>query len=252
MLRELTKADWLGFLGVREEQVPPILVLRGTRNLKARYETFKARCHDVVEVGSPNGLFEDVLIGRLDGHPIAYAAVYGPAMASEIAHVFGVMGTGVVIQTGVCGALGDGIGPGDLIVASNAGCGEGGVACYTPDVRSVDASPELVDLACAVDVGGVPRHAGPIWTTAALLAEGEAEIAEWHRDGWIAMDMETATTYGVAAWAGMHRVSVLSLFDNPRDGGHIALAEADKAEARAAGEAAAQRVVEELVRNLAS
>ena len=66
------------------------------------------------------------------------------------------------------------------------------------------------------------------------------------------MDMETATTYGVAAWAGMRRVSVLSVFDNPRDGGHIALAEADKAEARAAGEAAAQRVVEELVRNLAS
>lgn len=251
MLRELTREDWLGFLGLTVEQVPPVLVLRGTRNLKARYEAFKARCTDVVEVGSPNGLFEDVLIGRLNGAAVGYAAVYGPAMASEIAHVFGVMGTRAVVQTGVCGALGDGVGPGDLVVATSAGCGEGGVACYLPGTGSVDATPALVELAVGSHEGVVPCHTGPIWTTAALLAEGEGQIAGWHRDGFIAMDMETATTFGVAEWAGMRRVSVLSAFDNPRVGGHIALTESDKAEARAAGDAAAHRVVERLVQRLA-
>ena len=250
MLRELSRDDWLGFLGLTVEQVPPVLILRGTRNLRARYETFKARCTDVVEVGSPNGLFEDVLVGRLGGAPIGYASVYGPAMASEITHVFGVMGTKVVVQTGVCGALGDGIRPGDLVVASYASCGDGAVDCYLPGRTTVDATPELVQLAADSHDGGVPCHTGPIWTTAALLAEGVEQIAGWHRDGFVAMDMETATTFGVAEWTGMRRVSVLSVFDNPRTGGHIALTEADKAEARAAGDAAAHRVVERLVRRL--
>ena len=252
MLRELGRDDWLGFLGLSAEQVPPVLILRGTRNLKARYETFKGRCTNVVEVGSPNGLFEDVLIGRLNGAAVGYAAVYGPAMASEIAHVFGVMGTGAVIQTGVCGALGDAIGPGDLVIATSAGCGEGGVACYLPGTMSVDATPELVDLAVQSHHGAVACHTGPIWTTSALLAEGEEQIEGWHRDGFIAMDMETATTFGVAEWTGMRRVSVLSVFDNPRVGGHIALTEADKVEARQAGEAAARRVVERLVEQMAT
>lgn len=252
MLRELTRDDWLGFLGLRLEQVPPVLILRGTRNLKARYEAFKGRCTDVVEVGSPNGLFEDVLIGRLNGDPVGFATVYGPAMASEIAHVFGRMGTQIVIQTGVCGALGDGIGPGDLVIATSAGCGDGAVACYVPELTSVDATADVVELAAASHDGAVACHTGPIWTTAALLAEGEEQIEGWHRDGFIAMDMETAATFGVAQWTGMRRVSILSVFDNPRAGGHIALAEFDKAQARQAGDASAARVIDRLVRRLAT
>jgi len=252
MLRELGREDWLGFLGLRPEQVPPVLILRGTRNLRTRYDAFKAGCTAVHDVGSPNGLFEDVLIGRLNGVPIGYAAVYGPAMASEITHVFGVMGTTVVIQTGVCGALGVEIGPGDLVIATSAGCGEGGVACYLPGTSSVEASPDLIALAFAAHDGALPCHLGPVWTTSALLAEGEEQIEAWHREGFIAMDMETATTFGVAKWTGMRRVSVLSVFDNPRTGGHIALTEADKTEARQAGDQAAQAIVERLVLRLAS
>lgn len=247
MLRELTRDDWLGFLGLDASRVPPVLVLRGTRNLKTRCEAFESLLTDVLDVGSPNGLFEDVLVGRLHGMPVGYAAVYGPAMASEIAHVFGVMGTEAVIQTSVCGALGDDIGPGDLVVATSAGCGEGAAGCYLPGVVSIDATPGLVASVTSGHEGDVPLHSGPIWTTAALLAEGEEEIARWHRDGFLAMDMETATTFGVAAWAGMRRVSILSVFDNPRRGAHIALTEADKVDARAAGEAAAHRIVERLV-----
>jgi purine-nucleoside phosphorylase len=71
-------------------------------------------------------------------------------------------------------------------------------------------------------------------------------------DGFIAMDMETATTYGVASWVGMRRASILSVFDNPRTGGHIALTESDKAEARRTGDQAAQLIVDRLVQRLAT
>jgi purine-nucleoside phosphorylase len=92
----------------------------------------------------------------------------------------------------------------------------------------VSATPELAQLLMDVPADGVPRHAGPIWTTAALLAEGNAEIDAWHRQGYLAVDMETATTSGLAEWTGMQRVSILSVFDNPRQGAHIALTEHDQ------------------------
>ena len=109
MLKDLTRSDWLGFLDLPEERIPSILVLRGTRNLRTNYDKHLAFFDDVLEVGSPNALFEDVFIGRRDGVDVGYASVYGAPMASEITHVFAVLGTRLVIQTGVCGALGDGI-----------------------------------------------------------------------------------------------------------------------------------------------
>lgn len=46
-------------------------------------------------------------------------------MASEIVHIFGALGTRAAIQTGNCGALTDGLVAGDLVVPTEAFCGEG-------------------------------------------------------------------------------------------------------------------------------
>lgn len=238
MLKDLTREDWLGFLDLDAERVPPVLILRGTRNLRTNYDKYRAHFADVLEIGSPNALFEDVFIGRRNGRSVGYASVYGPAMASEITHLFGALGTGLVVQTGVCGALGDGIEAGDLVIATHARCAEGAAECYLPGVQTVDASPELVSRIMADPTVNIPRHAGPVWTTSALLAEGTAEIDHWHGEGYIAADMETATTFAVATSFGMRRLSILSVFDNPREGAHLGLTETDKDAARAAGERA--------------
>lgn len=238
VLKDLTREDWLGFLDLDESRIPSVLVLRGTRNARTNYDKYRAHFQDVQEIGSPNALFEDIFIGRRNGRAIGYASVYGPAMASEITHVFGVLGTGLVIQTGVCGVLGDGIEAGDLVIATHARCAEGAAECYLPGVQTVDASPDLVAEVMAHPAIDVPRHAGPVWTTAALLAEGMAEVNRWHGEGYIAADMETATTFAVAEYFGMRRLSLLYTFDNPRHGAHLGLTEAHKDETRAAGEQA--------------
>jgi uridine phosphorylase len=247
VLKDLTRADWLGFLGLPEERIPSILLLRGTRNLRTNYDKHVAFFEDVLEVGSPNALFEDVFIGRRGSVTVGYASVYGAPMASEITHVFAVLGAGLVIQTGVCGALRDGIEPGDLVMATKARCAEGAAACYLPGVETVAATPELVGEVMADRSLSVPRHAGPVWTTAALLAEGRAEIDQWHGEGYIAADMETASTFAVATSFGMRRVSVLSVFDSPRQGAHLGLTEAHKDAARAAGETAMLGLVFDLI-----
>ncbi len=177
--------------------------------------------------------------------PVAYASVYGDAMASEITHVFGVLGTPLVIQTGCCGALGDGILPGDMICATSARCGEGAARYYGAG-EEVAASAALV-ARVSTSVHPVPLHAGPIWTTSALLAEGKEEIAAWRAAGCIAVDMETASTFAVAEYFGMSRLSLLFAFDNPHLGDHIMLTDEDKAQRRAAGEQAMVEWVMELL-----
>jgi uridine phosphorylase len=246
VLRSLTRSDWLSILGLDAEQVPQILLLRGTRNLRSRYNTYRDWFEDVVEVGSPNGLFEDVLIGSLEGRQIGYASVYGSAMASEITHVFGVLGTKRVILTGVCGALASGIGAGDLVVADQAGCGEGAVACYLPGRSTVASAPVLVDRAVEL-AAGHPTHRGAIWTTSALLAEGQTELETWRDSGHIAVDMESATVFGVAEWTGMQAASILSVFDNPLAGNHVAQNEESLSAVRQAGEAKADAIVRALI-----
>jgi uridine phosphorylase len=243
MLKELTRDDWLGFLNLDPHRIPYSLILRGTRNLRTRYAAYLAHFDDAVEIGSPNGLFEDLFIGRRAGVEVAYASVYGPAMASEIAHVFGALGTRLVIQTGVCGGLADGMNAGDLVIPRSAGCGDGASHCYLPGRTAIDATGSLVDRLMTVNGDGVARHDGPIWTTAALLAEGDAEIGAWHAAGYAAVDLETAATFAVAEHFGMARVSILTVFDNPRHGAHLALTETEKRAARDLGEQIALALV---------
>jgi uridine phosphorylase len=247
VLKDLTRTDWLAFLALAEDRVPPVLVLRGTRNLRTNYVRYAAHFDDVVELGSPNALFEDIFIGRYRGNNVGYASVYGGPMASEVTHVFGVLGTETVILTGVCGALADGIVAGDLIVGSEAGCGDGASQCYLPGRQRITATEDLITRLMTAPDPGAPRHAGPIWTTAALLAEGAAEIEQWYGEGYLAADMETASTYAVAEYFGMRRISLLSVFDNPRQGSHVALIEREKEAARAQGEAAMFRLLFDLI-----
>ena len=228
MLRELTKNDWLAILGLSAEQVPQALILRGTRNLKHHYQAYAAWFDDVTEVGSPNGAFEDVFIGQRDGLRIAYASVYGAAMASEITHVFGVLGARLVVQTGCCGALADGFESGDLFLATEAYCGDGAAQYYLPEATMVHSSVPASRLRSLAKDASVPVHEGRLYTTAALLAEGEREIEAWHDAGFAAVDMETATAFAVAEHFGMDRASILFGFDNPRHKSHILLTDAEK------------------------
>lgn len=215
MLRDLTRADWLEMLEIPEDRIPDVLLLRGTRNLRRQRDIHAERFRDVLEIGSPNGLFEDLFLGRHDGMKIAYASVYGDSMASEIAHVFGVLGTKHVIQTGCCGGLQPGVHTGDLMIPGRAVSGEGAARYYVNETANLRASAELVRPAASLVRSCWPYHTGVMFTTSALLAEGRTELEGWADAGYAAVDMETATTFAVAEHFGMNRVSISFVFDNP-------------------------------------
>lgn len=249
MLKELTKKEWLSLLNIPEDRIPTVLVLRGTRNLKVNYAKYSTFFTNIHEVGSPNGIFEDVLIGDYKDISVGYASVYGDAMASEITHLFGVLGTSLVIQTGCCGALTDNIQAGDLVCVTSAHCGEGAAQYYLPNKKEIHASLELVEETPFSHTASVATHKGRIWTTSALLAEGEAEIQDWCHQGYIAVDMETASTFAVAEYFGMQRLSLLFVFDNPSQGEHILLSDTEKQKRRTDGEQAVIDTVFAIIKN---
>jgi len=247
MLKELTRADWLSILNLPERRIPLALLVRGTRSLGHWYRHTQEHFTNVLELGTPNSILDDLFVADLGPHSVAYASVYGAAMASDVAHVFGVLGTRLVVQIGNCGALADDMGTGDLFTASEACCGEGASQYYTPGEAVVSASldpREWVDAKHAKP----PLHRGRIYTTSALLAEGMEDLEAWHRAGCAAVDLETAATFAVATHFGMDRTSLLYVFDNPRRREHIFLDDTDRAERRRAGNARMMELVLDLVR----
>lgn len=224
MLRELTKEDWMAMLGIPETYTPRALLLWGTRNLKTRYATMRQRFDEVLEIGSPNGLVEDVLIGKLGDASVGYASVYGAPMACEIAHLFAVLGARLVIQIGVCGGFAAGLKAGDLFAAEDAYCGEGASQYYLQEAKNVRSTVTFSPLQENVDQS-ISIARGSIYTTSALFAEGRDDIDRWAEQGFAAVDMETAATFAVAEHFGMDRGSLLAVFDNPRGEDHILTAD---------------------------
>lgn len=252
MLKDLTRSDWLQILNLPGERVPAVLILRRTRNLKSRYQEILPFFENVLELGTPNGVLEDVLVGEVAGRPVGFACVYGPPMASEVVHVFGVLGTRAVVQTGNCGALADGLLAGDLFLAERAFCGEGAARYYRPDADWVTASPSVLASKALSRLRPGERTTGAIYTTAALFAEGIDDVGRWYREGFGAVDMETATTFAVAEYFGMERAALHYVFDNPRRREHLLLSDAEKDVRRAAADARMKELAFALAEELAN
>ena len=247
MLKELTRADWLKILDFPESRIPAVLILRGTRNLRSQHEAALAYFSNVLEVGAPNGIVEDVFVGELRGRTVGFACVYGACMAAEIVHVFGVLGTRAVIQTGNCGALAEDMEAGDLFIADRAYCGEGAAQYYRGEDRWVSASTDLLQAGILATL----ERRGAIYTTAALLAEGMDDLQRWFEQGFAAVDMETATTYAVAEHFSMDRIGLLYAFDNPRRREHLLLSDAEKDARRTAANARMRELAFDLAVTLA-
>ena len=246
MLKDLTKSNWLHILNLPAERVPDVLILRGTRNFRRQYQAMLPHFTNVVELGTPNGIIEDVLIGEALGRRVGFACVYGSSMASEIVHIFGVLGTRAVIQIGNCGALADDLNAGDLFVAERAYCGEGAAQYYKPDGKWVVGSIRLLQSKTLARLNGGDYHLGSIYTTAALFAESAKDVEQWFQEGFAAVDLETAATYAVAEHFGMERLAILFAFDNPRRQEHLLLSDAEKDARRSAADERLKRLALEL------
>lgn len=215
MINEWSATDWMQRLGIAKAQMPRVLLTRGTRNLKGHYNVHRGYCENVTDVAQRSSILEDIFIGTYKGVPMAYASVYGPSMAADVVQVFGVIGVQLLIHTGTCSGLWEEMLPGDVILATEAYCGDGASLYYHRDGGLVAASVDAAGAADLVKERSVAFHTGAVYTTAAPFARGKTDVEGWSAQGFAGVDAETAAVLAVAQRYGMDSAAILFALDSP-------------------------------------
>lgn len=142
--------------------------------------------------------------------------------ATELVREYGVRR---LVRIGTCGALADHVQIGDLVLALGAATDS---AVNRVRFRGYDfgatASYGLLSRVAA-GAGAKPPHVGRIFTSD-FFYHPDAEItALLRRFGFLALDMESAGLYGLAAELGAEALSVLTVSDHIVTGRHMSAKE---------------------------
>ncbi|WP_299859572.1 hypothetical protein [uncultured Roseobacter sp.] len=205
---EVTRAEWLGGLGIPEEDIPDVVILEGSWWRAERQKARLQHLTDVRELGFP-----DIFWGRHGDKKVVFCMAYGAPRAVEVSQIFAQLGCKLVIQIGTCGGLQSHLAPGDIIVPDVIRC-EDGVAEHYVDGATINAAPHWIARAqSALQTRGRTVHIGPHVTFSSLFAESVEMYEAWHKDGLLSVEMESATTLAAAAKYGVPGVSMVVVWD---------------------------------------
>jgi uridine phosphorylase len=146
-----------------------------------------------------------------DGDPLTIQStgMGGPSTAIVVSELAD-LGARVLLRLGTCGALEEGLALGELLIATEA-IGTDGTSRALGPGGALPASPELLEALLALPGSGT--HAGPVASTDLFDDERGGAGEEWHRAGAIAVDMETATLFAVAARRELQAAALLIVSD---------------------------------------
>jgi DeoD family purine-nucleoside phosphorylase len=146
-----------------------------------------------------------------DGLPLTIQStgMGGPSAAIVIAELAD-LGARTLLRVGTCGALHNSLALGELLIASQALATDGTSRALGAGAR-VAASPDLLDRLIAA-AGQDARH-GPVVSSDLFYDGREGTELDWLADGALAVEMETATLFALAARRGLEAGSVLIVSD---------------------------------------
>ena len=168
--------------------------------------------HRAVRVATMNSEIGPNAVYRLDLDPpvaLVHPGVGAPLAAGFLEELVG-FGGRVFVAVGGAGALVPNLTLGHVIVPTSAVRDEGTSYHYLPASREVEPSLRVVEaLVAELEASAVPYVMGKTWTTDALFRETRPKVERRVAEGCIAVDMEAAAFYAVAAFRG---VEIASLF----------------------------------------
>jgi uridine phosphorylase len=206
---EISAAEWLAALKLPQADIPDIVIVEGTWWRAERTAWRLSQLDEVRELAFP-----DIFWGRWQGRTVVYCCAYGAPRTVEIIHLFGLLGAQLAVQIGTCGGLQPHLRTGDIILPTTALCREG-VAQYYGARESTDAAPVWVARAQDwLSQRGHTAYTGTHLTWPSLFAQDAALVESWHAAGYLAVDMETATTLAVSRYFGMAALAMLVVWDD--------------------------------------
>ncbi|MFD2630165.1 nucleoside phosphorylase [Oceanobacillus kapialis] len=207
---EFTKEDWMEALHIKEEQIPTSFILHGEWEHAWNLESWSELLGQDQWLPTWNAV-----TGQYNNTRIGFANVFGGPQAAILAHRFAILGTETMIQTGYFGGLSKQASYGDIFIATGAYMEDGVSRWYLPEQNMVYADQELVKEAIAYcEKKGYSYVTGNIYSTSAMLTETTEMIKNWSNQGFIGVDMETATTFAIAEKYNRRAVGLLNLSDH--------------------------------------
>jgi uridine phosphorylase len=134
----------------------------------------------------------------------------GPSAAIVISELVD-LGARRMVRVGTCGALGAGLGLGDLVIATEAIAADGASRALGAAERVAAPAGLLGSLSAAAD-GQTTVHAGPVVSTDLFYDERGLERL-WSEAGALAVEMEAATLFTLAGARGFDAAALLVVSD---------------------------------------
>jgi DeoD family purine-nucleoside phosphorylase len=187
---------------------------------------------DAVERNAERGLLG--YTGTFEGKPVSVQAtgIGGPSAAIVVEELVQ-LGVKRLLRVGTCGALQPHLRHGDLILALSAVPDDGTSLRYAggePIAPTADWDLLHGVVHAAKEIGERITYVGPIVSTDVFYEPDDGRFARWSERGALAVEMEAATLFTVAALRGAQAACLLAVSDT-FEGGHSRIADDDLAAA---------------------
>jgi purine-nucleoside phosphorylase len=156
--------------------------------------------------------------GTVEGRPISVmgSGMGQPSMTLYATELFRFFGVRRIVRVGTCGAYPDALRIGDVVIASAAHTDSAINDKRIPGVRFAPAASFALARSAveAAERAGITAHVGPVFSSDHfyLMEQETTDALRDHRT--LAIDMETAALYGVAAAEGGEALTVLTVSDH--------------------------------------
>lgn len=197
-----------------EGDIAPVVLMPGDP-LRAR-RIAETLLDDVRQVSGIRNML--AFTGSVQGRPVSVmgSGMGAPSMTLYATELFRFYGVERIVRVGTCGAYAASLQLGDIVIASAAHTDSAINDKRIPGVRFAPAATfGLVRAAvAAAEDEGIAAHVGPIFSSDHFYLMGQETIDALRDHGTLAVDMETAALYAVAAAEGGEALTVLTVSDH--------------------------------------
>ena len=179
---------------------------------------------DLFQENQFNALFESIepagvfLRGIFKGKALTFChPLFGAPIVAMYTEVAALLGVKRIIACGYVGGVADELGVGSYLVPSTAYGLDGCTRSYSPDKGLSCSSESLNSRLCkTLDSYSAEFSLGPIASIDPLMLENDAMVEAFAREGYYAIDLETACLYAVAERMGVQAAGIHVVSDSPR------------------------------------
>jgi purine-nucleoside phosphorylase len=154
--------------------------------------------------------------GTFEGSPISVqSSGMGCPSAGIVYEELIQLGATRLLRVGTCGAIGAGMAMADVVIGVSASAVDTTALQYAAmDGYAPAATFALAETAARLArEGGARVHTGPIVSSALFYDPDQENIARWKRTGHLAIEMEAAMLYTVAAVQGAEALAMMTVSD---------------------------------------